>query len=439
MVDVRLLQYIETQMQKGFSVQQLRYHLIKNGYNPAQVDEAIRHIYYNPTYPPQSVKHEIHVSKETVIAIAAMLLGVMIILGSFYYFISDGDQPKQLLDLKVSLSSYSVKAGEPLTFDLSLINLGNTGRYDVMLEYEIVDTDNTRIKFAEETIAIETKAATETSIMVPDDAKPGPHILKAVASYNGRIAKASESFQIIQDSDIPTCTDGIKNQGEISIDCGGPCSACPTCNDGIQNQGEEDIDCGGPCNPCEEEKECPASCDDGNACTEDSCGEDTGYECMHEKIEPCCGDMVCDESEKESCAEDCASENPFLGLNIFEQMDKIEALASSDLEKSAQYCNQINQEIYRDQCLLRIAKVGKTTKICDMMTATRSKDDCYTQVAKLLDDSTLCQTISKQSRIDACYSAFFMKGDYSVCDKIENSYLKQSCESLQKVAEMKTS
>jgi hypothetical protein len=47
-----------------------------------------------------------------------------------------------------------------------------------------------------------------------------------------------------------TCTDGIQNQGETGIDCGGPCSPCPTCSDGIQNQGETGIDCGGPCQPC---------------------------------------------------------------------------------------------------------------------------------------------------------------------------------------------
>ncbi len=50
-----------------------------------------------------------------------------------------------------------------------------------------------------------------------------------------------------------SCSDGIKNQGETGIDCGGPCPACggtPTCSDGIQNQGETGIDCGGPCPAC---------------------------------------------------------------------------------------------------------------------------------------------------------------------------------------------
>ena len=47
-----------------------------------------------------------------------------------------------------------------------------------------------------------------------------------------------------------TCSDGVKNQDESEVDCGGVCSKCITCSDGIKNQGETDIDCGGPCSPC---------------------------------------------------------------------------------------------------------------------------------------------------------------------------------------------
>ena len=52
----------------------------------------------------------------------------------------------------------------------------------------------------------------------------------------------------------PTCDDGLINQGETNIDCGGPCEICKTCNDQIENchdgDCEKDIDCGGPCAPC---------------------------------------------------------------------------------------------------------------------------------------------------------------------------------------------
>jgi hypothetical protein len=52
------------------------------------------------------------------------------------------------------------------------------------------------------------------------------------------------------DESTGTCSDGIKNQTETGIDCGGPCAVCPSCTDGIKNQGETDIDCGGPCTAC---------------------------------------------------------------------------------------------------------------------------------------------------------------------------------------------
>lgn len=50
----------------------------------------------------------------------------------------------------------------------------------------------------------------------------------------------------------PTCTDGIMNQNETGIDCGGSCDPCVvlSCSDGIMNQDETDIDCGGSCDPC---------------------------------------------------------------------------------------------------------------------------------------------------------------------------------------------
>ena len=94
-------------------------------------------------------------------------------------------------------------------------------------------------------------------------------------------------------SGITTCADKIKNMGESDVDCGGICStkcslgkACltsadcassscinrictekvtaagPSCSDGIKNQGETDIDCGGTCAvKCDNGKRCLTSAD----------------------------------------------------------------------------------------------------------------------------------------------------------------------------------
>lgn len=56
------------------------------------------------------------------------------------------------------------------------------------------------------------------------------------------------------------------------------------------------------------EPKCPASCDDKNLCTTDTCGEKTNFFCEHEVISGrvCCGDDVCSAGEdKCKCSQDC--------------------------------------------------------------------------------------------------------------------------------------
>ena len=38
-----------------------------------------------------------------------------------------------------------------------------------------------------------------------------------------------------------------------------------------------------------------------------------------------------------------------------------------------------------------------------------------------------CDLIVSESKRDNCYTTFALDGDYSVCEKITNKYLKQSC------------
>jgi len=50
----------------------------------------------------------------------------------------------------------------------------------------------------------------------------------------------------------PNCFDGILNNGEEKIDCGGPCIACDPCENGLWDYelGETWVDCGGDCGEC---------------------------------------------------------------------------------------------------------------------------------------------------------------------------------------------
>ncbi|CAF4082611.1 unnamed protein product, partial [Adineta steineri] len=74
-----------------------------------------------------------------------------------------------------------------------------------------------------------------------------------------------------------TCADGIKNQDETDVDCGGavcpkkclPQQSSPTCTDGVKNHDESDVDCGGAIctKKCLPQEGCRSSSD----CTSNNC------------------------------------------------------------------------------------------------------------------------------------------------------------------------
>ena len=110
----------------------------------------------------------------------------------------------------------------------------------------------------------------------------------------------------------PTCTDGILNQNEQGIDCGGVCStACPSCTDGILNQNEQGIDCGGVCSTA-----CP-SCTDG-ILNQNEQGIDCGGVCS--TACPSCTDGILNQNEQGiDCGGVCSTACPSCTDGILNQ------------------------------------------------------------------------------------------------------------------------
>ena len=122
----------------------------------------------------------------------------------------------------------------------------------------------------------------------------------------------------------PSCSDGIRNQGESAVDCAGPCAArcaegddcsssadcaqglsCPpatrrcappSCQDGLQNGGETGLDCGGGCAGCAAGSACQGAGD----CVTGICRDGT---CAA----PSCDDLVRNQDETDiDCGGVCA-------------------------------------------------------------------------------------------------------------------------------------
>jgi len=108
------------------------------------------------------------------------------------------------------------------------------------------------------------------------------------------------------------CSDGIQNQDETGIDCGGICPACTqdnstseaTCSDGLQNQDETGVDCGGVCPACLTQEPTPTptespiegteTCDD-KIQNQDETGVDCGGSC------PACDEQESPKDPVETC------------------------------------------------------------------------------------------------------------------------------------------
>jgi len=100
--------------------------------------------------------------------------------------------------------------------------------------------------------------------------------------YGGGIEIKKGSLKVFGDVVIPTCFDGIKNQDEIEIDCGGVCEPCSTnpdvCGDEV-------------CTGTETQASCPLDCSSGEPQDPEDCGEGMHYETI-EGQEICVADLV---------------------------------------------------------------------------------------------------------------------------------------------------
>jgi hypothetical protein len=147
------------------------------------------------------------------------------------------------------------------------------------------------------------------------------------------VATAAGCLQIIGFEDARpgwvSCADGVKDENETDVDCGGSCAPCatgkscvvggdceshvctggtciaPSCSDKVQNEGETDVDCGGKhCAGCSAGKMCVAGSDcKSGVCTGGKCqptckdgekdGDETDVDCGGNACPACADGKVC--------------------------------------------------------------------------------------------------------------------------------------------------
>ncbi len=153
-----------------------------------------------------------------------------------------------------------------------------------------------------------------------------------------------------------TCTDGIKNDAETDVDCGGGvcgkcadkkacvaatdcsvgscinkvCAAAPTCTDAMKNGSETDVDCGGTCGKCADTKVCAVASDClSGVCSSKQCAA------------PSCTDTVKNGTETDvDCGAGCSPCG--LSLGCMASADCSTSLCKQGTCQYAMTCNELH-------------------------------------------------------------------------------------------------
>ncbi|MFC1768403.1 hypothetical protein ACFLZX_01440 [Nanoarchaeota archaeon] len=423
MPDPRITSFIRQNLQLGYDINTIKGHLLQQGFVIKDINDAVDSI-----YGIKEVHHVIHLPPVLLIILGVAgvgLLGLVLLLT-----LGGDDKDGKLLDVEPVGVKTTAEAGEDLVFTVKISNLGSEKRYDITLRYELLDNNNNRVTFKEETIAVETTADQSVMLRVPPRTSAGSYLIKITAKYGEVTTPASLPATVITSQSVGSCFDGSQNQDEDGVDCGGSCTNSNCCNNNFRdvNLGEEGVDCGGPCNACETECD---RCDDGKACTDDFCGPQTNFICINEIITPCCGNGLCESGENDVCLGDCPKGGLFDGLSEGEILRRIKDIATSDPGTAKSYCGTYLTGIFKDDCFIYLATDQSDDSICRSVENARHKDRCYSEVSISTQSYQPCEKISDDTKRDSCYVNYAMaSNDYVVCDFVLDSNMKRMCDTL---------
>jgi uncharacterized membrane protein len=90
----------------------------------------------------------------------------------------------------------TVNPGSDVWFTIKLLNLANTQRVDVTLNYDILNSDGKSIVHNSKTVAIETQASFVADLQLPANTLPGEYTVNVVVSSSLGDSSAKTSLKV---------------------------------------------------------------------------------------------------------------------------------------------------------------------------------------------------------------------------------------------------
>lgn len=134
---------------------------------------------------------------------------------------------KSLFDINVEVlpqHKYLLKT-ENIIANITLFNIGDLKPVEVELYYSIRDIEGNDLISGLETLTVYDKVFRFKELELPKNISFGTYLFYSRVTFGEETAAAGDIFYVVSEKP-QTCFDGIQNQGEEGIDCGGPCKQC---------------------------------------------------------------------------------------------------------------------------------------------------------------------------------------------------------------------
>jgi hypothetical protein len=349
MVQESLVEYCRQLLAQGYDAQTIQTTLINAGYSKFDANDALR-------AAGAGVPSGFHISGRTLLFVFGGLLVLALIVWLVLLF--TGPEPAPLA-VSTSLLSTQVSAGEEVVINVDVSNPDDR-KLSASLEVEVSGPSGV-VDIRSESLQLDSSRRVPVRVLIPEGSSDGQYSVDAVLSYGPLTVRSSSSFEVRSRVVQPAGIVDVPAERAVDVSL-----------------------------------TCPASCDDLQFCTRDSC---VNGQCVNEPIVPCCGNGVCEAGEEGVCSVDCSPQ-----VSPQSVIDEARGLAVANTQGAVQKCMSLGMQFYVDSCLNDVASASNSKAVCEQISSSESRD--------------------------ACLISFAYKGDFSVCAQIQDVYLRTSCDSL---------
>lgn len=356
MVNGSLNEYVRLQLQRGYTPEAIRATLLQAGYNPQDIDFALR--------VARPVEKKILLTgKNAVFVLAGVLAIALLIFAGVLLF----KPAAKDISISMSLARSELLPGDTISITTTFSS-EQKRTVPVALDYVVSEKFTRRsITSRRAQINVGASAVETESIPLPTSVAPGDYEVKLVARFEQLTRVSSVSFTILQPPSGAVVEEKLTEELR-------PIEETPT----------------------EGELPCPETCDDLNPATDDICVRGA---CEHILKANYCGNGECEPGEnKLLCPEDCGTAQDKTVI-IHQALE----FAKTNTEKAATLCNSLMLPQDADPCFAAIANASRKSALCANVQDVRARDNCLWEFTNY-DDYSVCEQMSNKYLMTSCLS-----------------------------------